>query len=313
MLKRTGVDWWLAMFDMEIYWDDSGTHDSSPIAVAACYVADSSQWTHFARNWDDARKEEGFDWFHMKDFMAKPEKQKDPFCNWDRTKKNHVYSRLASIINTRTRMGFGFGVPVPAFDKYAPEHFKREICPDAFTFAVSCTMSLVSDWYSAYGQGKAIQYVFEDRPGMGKVKQIWDLLKEAPVISESLGAKPNAPDGFSFQNPRYFKPLQAADMLAWNLNSHLRDVILKGLPDRDPYVRPYFLQLRNDRPMRLGFLTEEQMKASFETLDETERETGLRPYLLPKNIRKQLGVNCATLEQFRNFRAEIEPFIRPLG
>jgi hypothetical protein len=55
------------------------------------------------------------------------------------------------------------------------------------------------------------------------------------------------------------------------------------------------------------------MKASFETLDETERETGLRPYLLPKNIRKQLGVNCATLEQFRNFRAEIEPFIRPLG
>src|ERR1700733_6934977 len=127
------------MFDMEIYWDDSGTHDSSPIAVAACYVADSLQWKDFVRDWDDAREREGFVCFHMADFMAKPEKNKRPFCGWDKSKKNHVYSLLATIIKTRVRMGFGFGVPAPTFDEFAPQYLKKEMCPDAFTFAVQCT------------------------------------------------------------------------------------------------------------------------------------------------------------------------------
>ena len=26
MLEIAGLEWWLVMFDMEIYWDDSGTH-----------------------------------------------------------------------------------------------------------------------------------------------------------------------------------------------------------------------------------------------------------------------------------------------
>jgi Protein of unknown function (DUF3800) len=300
------------MFDMEIYWDDSGTHDASPIAVAACYVADSAQWKEFVRNWDEARDEEGFDHFHMKDFMAKPENGKKPFCDWDKRKKNQVYSRLASIINTRVRMGFGFGVHAQAFDKYAPEHLKKEICPDAFTFAVQCAMSLVTDWYSKYGQGKGIQYVFDDRPGMGKVRQLFDVLKENKILSEGLGVRPDMAEGFSYQNSKYFKPLQAADMLAWNFHAHLRDVILKGFPDTSPYIRPYFAKLRDDRAMRLGFLTEEQVKVSFETLDSTEQEVGVRPYLLPKHIRKQLGINCATLEQFRNFQIAREPIIRPI-
>jgi hypothetical protein len=312
MLDRTGIDWWLAMFDIEIYWDDSGTHDSSPIAIAACYVANTTQWKEFVRNWDDAREEEGFDCFHMADFMAKPEKNKKPFCDWDKSKRNHVYSLLAAIINTRVRMGFGFGVPVPAFNTYAPEHFKREMCPDAFTFAVQCTMSLITDWYAKFGQGKAIQYIFEDRPGMSKVKQLFDVLKENRLMSAALGARTDTADGFSYQNKKYFKPLQAADMLAWNLNAHLRDVILKGKPDRDPYIRPYFAKLRDHRPLKLGFLTEEQVKLSFETIALTEQEMGVRPYILPKHIRKHLDVNCATLEQFSDFQARRESMVRPL-
>jgi hypothetical protein len=244
--------------------------------------------------------------------MAKPENGKKPFCDWDKRKKNQVYSRLASIINTRVRMGFGFGVHAQAFDKYAPEHLKKEICPDAFTFAVQCAMSLVTDWYSKYGQGKGIQYVFDDRPGMGKVRQLFDVLKENKILSEGLGVRPDMAEGFSYQNSKYFKPLQAADMLAWNFHAHLRDVILKGFPDTSPYIRPYFAKLRDDRAMRLGFLTEEQVKVSFETLDSTEQEVGVRPYLLPKHIRKQLGINCATLEQFRNFQIAREPIIRPI-
>ena len=61
------------MFNFEIYWDNSGTDKQSPIAVAAAYVATKTQWDEFVRNWDEAREEEGFDFFHMTDFMARAE------------------------------------------------------------------------------------------------------------------------------------------------------------------------------------------------------------------------------------------------
>jgi hypothetical protein len=41
-LDRTGVDWWLCMFDFETYWDNSeatpatATLPAFPMAIAAC-------------------------------------------------------------------------------------------------------------------------------------------------------------------------------------------------------------------------------------------------------------------------------------
>lgn len=259
MLARTSANWWIPMFDFETYWDDSGTHDSSPIAVAACYVATREQWEWFVRDWDDARRDEGFDVFHMADFMALPEYKKEPFCRWDEAKKNRVYSRLATIINTRVRMGFAFAVPTRAFEQFAPGHVKREMTSDAFIFAVQSVLSLVSEWWQQYANGGAVQYVFEDRKNMGKIHQIWHTSKEYPDQAAQLGIKADAPDGFSFQSPKFFKPLQAADILAWNQFVHMRDVVLQGLDDKKN-CRPYFRLLRKDRPIRLGFMTDAQVE-----------------------------------------------------
>jgi hypothetical protein len=278
------------MFDFETYWDDSGTHDSSPIAVAACFVAEREQWEWFVRDWDQARNDEGFDYFHMADFMALPKYQKEPYCNWDQAKKNRVFSRLATIINTRVRMGFAFAVPVAAFERFAPSYVKEEMTSDAFIFAAQSVLSLVSDWWAQYAKGGSVQYIFEDRKSMGKIHQIWHTSKEYPEQAAQLGINVEAPDGFSFQSPKIFKPLQAADMLAWNQYVHMRDVILKGLSDRDN-CRPYFHQLRVDRPMRLGFMTDAQVEQAFTALKQKEDEIGKRPYLLPRYVRKMFNVS----------------------
>src|ERR1022692_3051925 len=116
MLPRTVVDRWLFMFEFELYCDDSGTDGGSSIAVAACYVASKRQWDEFVRNWDEVRRDEGFDYFHMAEFVAKPEAGHKPFCDWDNAKKDRVYGKLASIINTRVLKGFGIAIPKAAFD-----------------------------------------------------------------------------------------------------------------------------------------------------------------------------------------------------
>jgi hypothetical protein len=89
------------MFEFQLYCDDSGTDANTPVAVAACYVSSKTQWDHFARNWDEVREREGFDVFHMCEFMAKPEAGHKPYCDWENAKKDRVYQKLASIIDTR--------------------------------------------------------------------------------------------------------------------------------------------------------------------------------------------------------------------
>lgn len=111
MLDRTGVDWWLCMFDFETYWDNSeptpATAESPafPMTIAACYVSTKEQWDEFNKNWKKALADEGLAFFHMTDFMASRERGVKPYCDWDQTKRDRFYYRLANIINTRVRGG----------------------------------------------------------------------------------------------------------------------------------------------------------------------------------------------------------------
>jgi hypothetical protein len=59
------------MFDFEVHFDDSGTDANTPVAVAACYISSKEQWDEFVRNWDEVRETEGFDVFHMCEFVAR--------------------------------------------------------------------------------------------------------------------------------------------------------------------------------------------------------------------------------------------------
>jgi hypothetical protein len=54
----------------EAYFDDSGSNAQSEIAIAACYVSTRRSWVEFVNEWDLARHQEGFDTFHMAEFVA---------------------------------------------------------------------------------------------------------------------------------------------------------------------------------------------------------------------------------------------------
>jgi hypothetical protein len=173
MLDRAGVDWWLCMFDFEIYWDNSEATPATeklpafPMAIAACYISTKEQWTEFNRNWTDALTDAKIPFFHMTDFMASREHGIKPYCDWDQPKRDRIYYRLANIINTRIRTGFVLGLPTEAFDLHTPQSVKDDLGKRHFTFAVRSTLDLVRNWYAIYGRGRAMQYVF-DRMGKGR-------------------------------------------------------------------------------------------------------------------------------------------------
>jgi len=103
------------------------------------------------------------------------------------------------------------------------------------------------------------------------------------------GTLPNSPDGLTFQSPRVIKPLQAADILAWNGHAHLRGQIAHDPKEKPPSAKPYLDVLWDRRPLRVGLMTEIQVKEAFEKFQKEEEEKGKRPYLLPSRMLKALA------------------------
>src|SRR4051812_3533191 len=127
------------------YFDDSGTDPNCDIAIAACYISTKRGWDEFTKAWDDARCEEGFDYFHMAEFVAPRDHGHKPWCDWDDEKKWHVYRRLATIINNHKRIGIAAAVPKQIWDS-TPAHIHQHYGREHYTFAVRMCMNRIRLW-----------------------------------------------------------------------------------------------------------------------------------------------------------------------
>jgi hypothetical protein len=277
MLARANVPWWMAMFEFEVYFDDSGTDGVTPVAVAACYVSSKNQWDEFVRNWDEVRDTEGFDVFHMAEFVAKPDAGHKPFCDWDNPKKDRVYGKLASIINTRVRKGFAISVPKKPFDQHAFPEFKEQYAADHYTWAVKSAIGLVENWRKKFKITAPMQYVFDQGSlGERQIKAVWEECEQRESAREKYGIVPN---GVMFQDKAFFKPLQAADILAWQVQNNMRRTVMIGRdPDDRSLIHPGFKLLRQNRPMDLAFYSTDQLKRVFDAAKTLKEVTGKWPW-----------------------------------
>lgn len=282
ILERTGKEWFIVVIDLlpgdyEIHWDDSGTDSDSPVAIAACYVATKSQWDSFAPNWNNILREEEIDFFHMTDFMAHPKNRVKPYCDWGADKKKRVYERLTGIIRIRVQHGFALTVGKKDYDDLIPQEMKMHYGKDHYGWAVKCLMSEVSAWRTRWGITRPMKYVFSHIPkGKGTRGEILDILeavREDPKEGINYGV---VKDGLSIQDMRLFPPLQAADILAWNMLDHHLNVITKGLDDISD-CSPWFKRLREGRPMTLGSLGREQLEGFAKKINNYREQTGVWP------------------------------------
>jgi hypothetical protein len=251
----------------EVYWDDSGTDTQSPLAIAACYISTKRGWDSFVEAFDAIRWSEGFDVFHMADFAAYHDKTKKPFCDWNYVKRNRVFRKIAEAINDNKRIGMGLAIPKSAFDKivpHTPEWLSWRFGKYHYTFAVRSLMGRIKQWRLKYGITLPMQYFFdnENRPdAREEIDMMWRDVEKRSDWAQWYGIERE--DGHSFQSRSIFKPLQAADILAWQMNSHMRNVILAGKHDEDD-CHPNFRILRADQEIELGWVNEEQLQALVE-------------------------------------------------
>jgi Protein of unknown function (DUF3800) len=201
---------------LTIYFDDSGTHAQSPVAIAAGYVTSDEQWDYFSRDWNRIRGEENLPVIHMADY--------------NRTTGAHALERLIGMINVRIRMGFAAAVPKDEYDaNVEPDRKLRHIMGSFhYSFAVKLCLSLVKQWKEQFASQDKIRYVFDQMSeGRGEIVSIFrEFENEADNF---LGVQLA---GYEFRNKNDLQPLQAADVLAWHVYRQMTDCVIPDRPEQ---------------------------------------------------------------------------------
>jgi hypothetical protein len=110
----------------------------------------------------------------MREFMAKPEAGHKPYCDWENAKKDRVYQKPASIINTRIRHGSAVAVPKAPFDRYVFQEFKDGWAADHYTWAIRSVLNFVSDWRQNNEIFGPMRYVFHRGSlSQTRIDQVW--------------------------------------------------------------------------------------------------------------------------------------------
>jgi hypothetical protein len=194
------------------YLDESGTHDGSQAVSVAGYVSTPEAWTRFEADWRAALDDFGIDMFHMSDF----ENRAGDFQRWPNELRQERLARLIRIINTNVIASFGTTIMCSQYaDTFSSEAHRFVGGP--YGLAAVMVMMDLGKILRLTGALGSIAYVFESGAlGAGQVLQVFTANEQNPKQKEEMRLL-----SLRFENKRDFVPLQAADILAYELYKHL--------------------------------------------------------------------------------------------
>jgi hypothetical protein len=203
--------------------DASGKEDSACLVVAG-FISSHEDWSSFNKEWLARLKEDDLTYFHMVDF-ANFKKQ---FANgWqdNEPRRRRLLGDLVGIIKSHTYRLFSSSIEMHTFNTLSTEN-KKEYSLNAYVLAARSCAADVRRWQEREKFTPPTAYAFEDGDGgKGKLeKRFLDDNLSKPVFK--LKKDTVQPDGSTI---RGYTPLQAADLLAYELHKPHRD-LLAGKP-----------------------------------------------------------------------------------
>jgi len=239
-----------------LYCDDSGTHNASDVAIAACYIATVEQWQEVKRNWAEINAKENFGIFHMADFVARREQFAVP--EWqDQAKRNRTLEKLINIITTRVAFGIGAVVIKSAYDNIIPKNMRRRFGNNHYTFAIRMCVAFLEKWRARNGYMEPMQYVF-DRLTKGK-GDIDDALGIAASGGDDAIRRYGIyKDGWSFQDKSIVTQLQTADIWAYENYRYAVDRFFPPVEKRKA-LRQSYKVLRSKVPCVVRYMNENSL------------------------------------------------------
>ncbi|HUG48057.1 MAG TPA: DUF3800 domain-containing protein [Candidatus Limnocylindria bacterium] len=242
------------------YFDDSGTHAGSAVVVVAGFLSTTEQWAAFETEWREALRDFGLGHFHMREFSQGV----GPYKHWPEAQRRIRFGRLLDIVNDHIIGSFGTAVPVPSFERIFSAKAKAHVGGPYGLAASSIFLDVGKVAAEAWPNDDPwIAYVFESGTrGAGQVLKVFQANEQDAKQKDRLRLL-----SLRLENKRQFVPLQAADILAYELYQHLPRQL--GTDPRPP--RRYALNQLRRQPPRWGYLDDERLTLFAEAVELSAR------------------------------------------
>lgn len=199
------------MFMLTAYMDETGHPDdpNSKFIGMAGLLAKSEKWEIFENKWQDTLHRFNIPYFHMKDFAH----SKGFFEGWDKdeAKRRSLLSNLMLAIRYAEALPFGSIFPLEFIRSYPQE--VQDVAPNPYYVAyLSCSVVLAEFVEVMRIEGETVAPVFAEQSQFQNYA--YTLFQD---VREHHDAGPYL-DAPVFRPMRKFNPLQAADLIAYELH-----------------------------------------------------------------------------------------------
>lgn len=228
----------------EVYFDESGTHDGSPMMTMAGYLFKREQAALFSRDWEKCLKRLGLPAAHMTDCAT----GNADYASMSLEQRILSEKLLIENIKRRSVLGFSIAVDPQLYDEIMGPF---AVAMPAYGYLLMIAVAAVRDWAQSTSYEGRIAYFFESgHRHASEANQYMNMIAEhGPDVVGFMYYYAHA-----FLDKRNALPLQAADMLAWLHRNHLmkaREGRTKPRKDFVALVRPRDRALEINRDLLL--------------------------------------------------------------
>lgn len=208
----------------EAYFDESGSHDGSPVLCVAGYIVEKDSSVKLDDEWASTLERYRLPFFRMSACAHGTE----PFHLLTKAQRVEVEKELIAIIRKHVSFGVAVTLEPQTFDEVMPN------CAEVgspYTFCAHNCLVAVKDWADRQSYLGKVAYFFESgHRSATEANKIMNRLVQIPGAAER-----HRYGSHTFALKQNVRPLQAADFLAWQCftnHEHMR----YGKPPRKDFV-----------------------------------------------------------------------------
>lgn len=192
------------MAEMEAYFDESGTHDSSPFVCVAGYLFEKGNATALGIEWQKMLTEKGLPFFRMADCAH----SLGGFRGWSKSQTTELATKAIELVKKYTTHGFAASVDLDDFHLIP----NLGLFNSAYSFACLQMFLGVKWWSDTNDFHGEVSYFFEN----GAEHQ-----SEANAFMGKVFTHPQMKIDFRYSSHKFADKvsagqLQCADLLAWH-------------------------------------------------------------------------------------------------
>jgi hypothetical protein len=196
---------------LSAYFDESGTHGNSDIIMIAGLLGSADQWAAFETAWSERLANVEILSFHASACDAADAE----FANLAEPFRSALFNGLSQVICDSKLVGVNGTVWRAAWEAYKkrdPVHY-----PEPYYFCFDFCLGQIASWSKANAGGEPVALIFADQDEYeSRALESYRAFKRLSPLKDDIAS-------LTFADPCKFRPLQGADLFAYELYRYALD------------------------------------------------------------------------------------------